>query len=310
MRVKLLKFMVPLGISGDAPLLPLFYKKSLMWLCPSRGRAAIVGVSPSRLTVLQSILHASKGGPTMNLVAYFDRIFYPGVENYWDDRAFRAFVIQRLKPEYHVLDLGAGAGVLPEMNFLGQASRICGVDPDPRVTQNPYLHEGQIGHGERIPYLDNTFDIVLADNVLEHLTRPDAVFAEIARVLKPGGRFLFKTPNRMHYMPLIASLTPQAFHAWFNRKRGRASVDTFPTAYRANTEAKVSSIGRRTGLEPGIFILLDGRPEYLRVSALTYLVGIAYERLVSNVQALSTFRVVLMGELLKSISADTNEHGK
>ena len=81
------------------------------------------------------------------------------------------------------------------MNFRGHARRLCGIDPDPRVAANPYLDEGQVGVGESIPYPDASFDVVFADNVLEHLPDPAAVFAAVTRVLRPGGVFLGKTPN-------------------------------------------------------------------------------------------------------------------
>ena len=114
------------------------------------------------------------------------------------------------------------------------AASVCGVDLDPRVVDNPMLDEGRIANADGIPYEDARFDVVFSDNVLEHLDEPLQVFLEVARVLKPGGVFLFKTPNLWHYMPTIARLTPHWFHQYVNRLRGRAEVDTFPTRYRAN----------------------------------------------------------------------------
>ena len=45
-----------------------------------------------------------------------------------------------------------------------------------------------------------------------------------SNALKPGGCFFGKTPNRNHYMPLAARLTPLSFHKWFNKKRGRPEI--------------------------------------------------------------------------------------
>lgn len=122
-----------------------------------------------------------------------------------------------------------------KMNFRGLPAQICGVDLDPRVVDNPMLDEGRVANADGIPYEDNRFDVVFSDYVLEHLEDPLQVFREVVRVLKSGGVFLFKTPNKYHYMPTIARLTPHAFHQYVNRLRGRAEVDTFPTRYRANT---------------------------------------------------------------------------
>nr|WP_274608966.1 class I SAM-dependent methyltransferase [Lamprobacter modestohalophilus] len=198
-----------------------------------------------------------------------------------------------------VLDLGAGAGIVTEMNFCGHARRICGIDPDPRVVDNPFLDEGKVGLGESIPYPDASFDLVFADNVLEHLPNPEQVFAEVARVLRPGGVFLAKTPNKYHYVPLIARLTPHGFHRWVVRWRGREGEDVFPTRYLANSRADIRRLAAATGLQVVAVDLVEGRPEYLRFSALTYVFGYLYERLVNLVPGLAGLRVLLVAELRK-----------
>ena len=88
-----------------------------------------------------------------------------------------------------VLDLSTGVGIVSQMDFRGVAGHTCGVDPDPRVESNPYLDEGKVAFGESLPYPNARFDMVFADNVLEHLAEPKKVFAEVARVLRPGGYF-------------------------------------------------------------------------------------------------------------------------
>src|SRR5262249_37754350 len=160
-------------------------------------------------------------------------------------------------------DLGAGAGIVPQMNFRGLAAHVCGVDLDPRVVTNPALDEGRIANVEQLPYGNDRFDIVFSDNVLEHLTEPARVLGEVARVLRPGGVFVFKTPNKWHYMPTIARLTPHRFHQWFNRLRGRAQTDTFPTRYRANSERDIQRLAASAGLLVERVELIEGRPEYL-----------------------------------------------
>jgi len=228
-----------------------------------------------------------------------DAKFYPTSARNWDDSLFRDRIIMKLTPESTVLDLGAGAGIVSQMDFRGHAARICGVDLDSRVEQNPFLDEGRVADGQAIPYPDASFDLVFADNVLEHLADPVSVFLEVSRVLKPGGRFLFKTPNKSHYMPLISRLTPHAFHRYVNRKRGRAEDDTFPTHYRANSRAEVARIAAAAGFTVESIELVEGRPEYLRMFAATYLAGLAYERLVNALPVLERFRVVLIGTVCK-----------
>lgn len=222
---------------------------------------------------------------------------YRAFETRWDDRLLRAAVLSELSPTTDLLDLGAGAGIVAEMNFKGKARRVCGVDPDPRVAANPYLDEGREGFGESIPYANASFDVVVSDNVLEHLEDPIAVFREVARVLRPGGRLLVKTPNRWHYVALGASITPHWFHRRFNEARGRAAIDTFPTRYRANSRGQLERIARAAGLELVSVEFFEGRPEYLRRWGLAYLLGAAYEALVNSAQIFAPFRVVLIAKL-------------
>jgi SAM-dependent methyltransferase len=185
------------------------------------------------------------------------------------------------------------------MNFRGAARKVVGVDPDPRVRDNPFLDEAHEGLADRLPFADSSFDLVFCDNVLEHIEDPDAVLRQVARVLKPSGRFVAKTPNRTHYITLIARLTPTWFHRFVNRLRGRPSVDTFPTRYRINSPAEVRRCAARCGLEVTSIELIEGRPEYLRFSAITYLFGWLYERAVNSSPLLAPFRVVMLVELKK-----------
>ena len=232
-------------------------------------------------------------------VQALDRRFYPESGTNWDDDLFRSAVLERSGEQTAMLDLGAGAGIVEQMNFRDLVRQVCGIDLDSRVLDNPYLDEARIAGGEQIPFGDAEFDIVISDNVLEHLDAPVAVFREIARVLKPGGHFLFKTPNTWHYMPLIARFTPHRFHGFVNRLRGRKTVDTFPTRYRANSVRRIHRLADLTGLQVTNIRLIEGRPEYTRIFCPLYLAGIAYERLVNRFQGLSRFRILMIGELRK-----------
>lgn len=233
------------------------------------------------------------------LIEGIDRWLYADYRRNWDDQRFRERILRHVEPDKTILDLGAGAGIVEAMNFKGLSRRVCGVDLDPRVESNPMLDEGRVADASGIPYPDQAFDVVFADNVVEHLADPLGVFREVHRVLKPGGVFLFKTPNKTHYMPTIARMTPHRFHQFINRMRGRAEADTFPTLYRANTAADVRRLAGEAGFEVLSVERIEGRPEYLRMIWPTYLVGAAYERLVNSTERLAMFRILLIAELRK-----------
>ena len=228
-----------------------------------------------------------------------DKYFYPDFSSNWDDYLFRSRILKYLTKNSVILDVGAGAGIVEAMNFKGQVKRICGVDLDPRIVKNEKLDEGVIANADNIPYEDNTFDVVFADNVMEHLFDPEPVFLEIQRVLKPEGLLLFKTPNRSHYMPFIARLTPHRFHQFVNKIRGRNIEDTFSTYYKANSFRQVCQLAKKTGFVSEKIDRIEGRPEYLRMTMITYLFGVIYERIVNSSEVFSRWRILLIAELRK-----------
>ena len=85
-----------------------------------------------------------------------------------------------------------------ELDFRNHCRFFAGVDPDPAVLTNPYLHEAKLQEPPNyaIPYADETFDVVFSNCVIEHITDACQFFGEVRRVLKPNGLFLAKTPNR------------------------------------------------------------------------------------------------------------------
>jgi SAM-dependent methyltransferase len=250
------------------------------------------------------------GDRKKTLVERLDERLYPGVPDNWDDELFRERILSVLRPDMTILDVGAGAGLVAQMDFKGRCARVVGIDPDERIAQNPHLDEAHVGFADSLPFEAGSFDLVFSDNVLEHLDEPERVFSEIARVLKPGGRLLVKTPNRLHYVPAVASLTPHAFHRFFNALRGRPAADTFPTRYRANTPSALRRLADGAGLSLSSVELIESRPEYLRFSPLTYWVGWLYERLVNGFASLARFRVLLVAELVKPPQATASSSSR
>jgi len=235
----------------------------------------------------------------LSFTEILDTRFYPRYSSSWDESLFRNRILYHLRPEHTILDLGAGRGRLAHMNFRGLVACACGLDPEKAVMSNPHLDEAKVGFAENIPWPNSAFDIVVSDNVIEHVSAPISVFREVHRVLKPGGFFLVKTPNRYHYVAAAASITPYRFHQWFKVKRGTESHDTFPTLYRANTRGTLRKISQSAGLLVTDITAIEGRPEYMRWSPLTYALGLLYERIVNSTDFLSLLRVVLLATFRK-----------
>ncbi len=208
-----------------------------------------------------------------------------------------------VKPGHRVLDLGAGAGELNAYALKGRVRQIVGVDLDPRVSANPLLDAGLSADIYALPFRDGSFDVVFSIYVFEHVDRPRALAAEIARVLRPGGVCLALTPNLYHYVTLLSRLTPTAFHKWVNERRGRASDDTFPTCYRLNSRRVLNRRFSAAGLDTVAIDAIEVQPNYLTFSPVAYAAGVAYERIVNATDLLSSFRVNLIGLFRKPAAA-------
>ena len=233
------------------------------------------------------------------MISALDRVFYPTYLDNWDDWLLRERIRSLLSPSDVILDLGAGSGKVKQMDFRGLCGRVCGLDPVPEVLQNRYLDEAKIGGAEVIPWPAETFDLVFSDNVLEHLPNPQVVFDEVFRVLKPTGYFVFKTPNRFHYVTMASALLHHRLHEIINKWRGRSESDTFPTLYRANSERALTRLGRK--FSSVSIDAIEGRPQYTRSGplAVLYPIGLFWERIVNSSELFTKFRVILIGTLTK-----------
>ncbi|TVQ45561.1 MAG: 3-demethylubiquinone-9 3-O-methyltransferase [Gammaproteobacteria bacterium] len=100
-----------------------------------------------------------------------------------------------------VLDLGCAGGFMAEA-LHARGAAVTGIDPAEQAIAAARAHAGDrairydVGVGEALPYPDASFDAVVCVDVLEHVSDLAQVLAEVARVLRPGGLFLFDTINR------------------------------------------------------------------------------------------------------------------
>lgn len=109
-----------------------------------------------------------------------------------------------------VLDLGCRDGSLTQYYAAGNS--VTGVDIDQQALS---LAKERLGistiwldlNREPLAFDDNSFDAVVAGEVLEHLVDPTFVVGEAHRVLTPGGIFIGSVPNSFHWRARLAFLT-------------------------------------------------------------------------------------------------------
>ena len=165
-----------------------------------------------------------------------------------------------------VLDMGCGGGFLAE-EFAALGCRVTRGRPVAGVDRRGARPRGRarLAHrlpgraGEELPAPDAAFDVACCCDVLEHVSDVDRVMSETARVLEPGGLYLFDTVDRTRASKLLAvkavqqwpltRLTDVAFHDW----------DMFIKP------AELAAILERHGLTPGKTTGLGARATPLAV---------------------------------------------
>jgi arsenite methyltransferase len=116
---------------------------------------------------------------------------FAGVANPW--------AMGRLAPRERVLDLGSGAGTdsLIAAHMVGERGQVTGIDMTQEMLAKARAAATEMGatnvefvegEAEQLPFPDGSFDVVISNGVIDLIPDKDVVFAELYRVLPPGGR--------------------------------------------------------------------------------------------------------------------------
>ena len=190
-----------------------------------------------------------------------DNEYYEGMDELWWDPAGPAVIlhaINRPRVGFYldelgdlrgrlVLDAGCGGGLVAR-ELAAAGAEVVGIDRSlgslgvaRRAVRRGQFRPAQ-GRLERLPFAGGSFDVVVAADVLEHLPDLPAAVAELARVLAPGGSFVFDTINRTPWAWFVAvfgleqvlRMVPRGTHDW------RLFI----------RPAELDRLLRRAGLEP------------------------------------------------------------
>ncbi len=165
-----------------------------------------------------------------------------------------------------ILDLGCGTGWKAAYFQREPSNSVIAVDRDARLLEfgrKTFGVESLVeGDACALAFPSATFDWVLAVEVIEHLARPDLLLREVHRVLRPGGKLLLTTPNRLQYL--------RPWHPrWFYRAMLRRMV-LEPSHVREFTARELEQI-----LPPGLEVdrlhyrgTLCGRPVRINIDSI------------------------------------------
>jgi 2-polyprenyl-6-hydroxyphenyl methylase/3-demethylubiquinone-9 3-methyltransferase len=169
------------------------------------------------------------------------------------------WISSHVKEGAQVLDIGCGAGLFTNYLARQKPCHIIGIDQALGALQTAkkfdetktvkYVHTS----AEALPFDNESFDVVCAMDLLEHVQDPSLVIAEASRVLKPEGKFFFHTFNRNLLSYLIIVKAVEKFIANTPKNLHLHSMFMKPKELKAILHANSLTPVEWKGIRPALF---------------------------------------------------------
>ncbi len=226
----------------------------------------------------------------------FYRQKYRVLSSKWQDSLaiYKNIVAQNIDKKTRLLDLGCGHSDFMK-EVYNKTKHIYGIDSDEEaIEKNTTIKNKIVGFADKMPFADNFFDLIILTWVIEHLNNPHQIFKEAHRVLKPGGKIIFLTPNVWNYNVWIIRVIPNIFHKplvsyFYNRQEN----DTYPKKYKLNSIGKIDKILLPIGLKK-CQIILNGDPSYISFNRSLFKFACLVEKLLDK-KAFNFAKVHIIG---------------
>ena len=169
-------------------------------------------------------------------------------------RFYSEVVRGKIQPNSAWLDVGCGHDIFvpwvpSAADLVKKCKLVVGIDYDLDSLRNHQSIQNRVvADLVNLPCRDESFDHVTANMVMEHVADPVSALTSIVRLLKPGGIFIFHTPNYWNYWTFLPTLVPQKLkNKLIEFVEERTEDDVFPTFYRLNTVSSVTEAAQKAG---------------------------------------------------------------
>lgn len=182
-----------------------------------------------------------------------ERLVVPGLRS--SQYAYFETVRACLREQAKWLDVGCGHHVFgdwmvkEQAEVVGRAGLVVGLEYDHSSLRRHPAIVNRVAADLRLPPLKHgSFDLITANMVVEHLENPVEALVEIRRLLKPGGLFVFHTPNLRNWMVWLSSRVSDSWKRLLIRwLEDRGEEDVFPAYYKLNTSGRIKELASRAG---------------------------------------------------------------
>lgn len=156
-------------------------------------------------------------------------LFYDNISHVWEDKINSTETEKRLKVIFEemfkstpfkskkFLEVGCGLGYFSQ-KALSKKAQVTGVDVGKNLISicKKKMPKGKfvLASALDLPFKDNSFDIVLCTEVIEHVEYPEKAINELIRVTKPKGKILITTPNKLFkpFFSLLSIIGVRPYH--------------------------------------------------------------------------------------------------
>lgn len=199
-----------------------------------------------------------------------------------------------------VLDIGCGRGIgrqlQPQQEIHEAADEFWGIEPDTSVQPVDGLFDNfQHALLEDAELPENSFDLAYSSMVMEHVADPDAFLGALHRCLKPGGVYMFVTPNAMSITPRAIKFCHDCHIDEFVLRllKGSQQVDEYhyPVQFKFNTPRSINGHAERQGFQPPDYCFIEGngvRSYFPGPMRLAYHLLLAKRKLIKTPRRLAT----------------------